>query len=132
MILYGYANFQGELPPELQHVKNLNAKEFIELCLKKNVEERPSASELLEHEFLRPNEQEDFMEVNWTASKQEGSDAAGDQLKAGAVITAVGNTNTNTKTAAGGDDEDDDEPLTEEGGGIVRGSNRDDPDDDNM
>ena len=53
---------KGELPPELNKVKNVNAAAFIKECLQPQ-QNRPNASTLLNHPFLKPNEAEDFQEV---------------------------------------------------------------------
>ena len=48
---------QGELPPELNRVafSNQRASSFIEACLQHR-DKRPSATELLAEDFLKPNE----------------------------------------------------------------------------
>ena len=50
-------NPQGELPPELGRVafSNERASRFIEACLQHR-DKRPSATELLAEDFLKPNE----------------------------------------------------------------------------
>ena len=54
----------GELPPELDLVAQSNgrAAEFIQSCLQ-HQDQRPSAAELLQNDFLLPNEAEDYAEV---------------------------------------------------------------------
>jgi WNK lysine deficient protein kinase len=54
----------GELPPELDLVarSNSRAAEFIQACLQ-HQDKRPSATELLADDFLKPNEAEDYSEV---------------------------------------------------------------------
>ena len=64
---------KGELPPELQKVKNVNAAAFIKECLQKQ-EVRPHVSSLLNHDFLKPNEAEDFQEVRVKMEENESGD----------------------------------------------------------
>lgn len=63
----------GLLPPELELLEKLNTKccSLVRACLQKE-SLRPSATELLSHEFFRPNEEEDFQEVRVKISKEEG------------------------------------------------------------
>ena len=63
----------GSLPPELDLLEKLNPKccSLVRVCLQKE-SSRPSATELLSHEFFRPNEEEDFLEVRIKISKEEG------------------------------------------------------------
>lgn len=61
---------KGELPPELNKVKNVNAAAFIKECLQKQ-EDRPNTSTLLSHPFLKPNEAEDFQEVRVKMEENE-------------------------------------------------------------
>jgi len=55
---------RGDLPPELDYVSrsSVRAQEFIKSCLQQK-DKRPSASELLALDFLKPNEAEDYGEV---------------------------------------------------------------------
>lgn len=64
---------RGELPPELQRVKNSRAVAFIRKCLLKQ-EERPTAAELLTDDFLLPNELEDFEQVRDNIKDDEEED----------------------------------------------------------
>jgi len=63
----------GLLPPELELLEKLNPKccSLVRVCLQKE-SSRPSATDLLSHEFFRPNEEEDFLEVRIKISKEEG------------------------------------------------------------
>lgn len=56
------------MPPELSRVSNNNARAFIEACLRPQ-SSRPSASQLMEHIFLQPNEAEDFNLVRASLNK---------------------------------------------------------------
>jgi len=60
----------GELPPELLLVKNQNARKFIEACIAPQAT-RPTASQLLAHQFLQENEEEDFLEVRVKLKKDK-------------------------------------------------------------
>lgn len=52
-------HMQGELPPELQKVYSRNARAFVTACLQPH-DSRPTAEQLLSHEFLKEKEEEDF------------------------------------------------------------------------
>jgi serine/threonine protein kinase len=54
---------RGIAPRELGRIQSSMARDFISSCLRVNPEERLSAEELLEHQFLQPDEELDDKEV---------------------------------------------------------------------
>ncbi|KAG9293589.1 hypothetical protein G9A89_005592 [Geosiphon pyriformis] len=58
----------GIKPQALQKVKDAATLEFIELCLKYNPDERPSAAQLLQHEFLK---EDCVIDQNTSSSSKE-------------------------------------------------------------
>ncbi len=61
--IYKKVVYKKMFPAALEHIQNKRAHDFIKLCLNHSPDARPSASELLKHEFLVPNEVEDSKEV---------------------------------------------------------------------
>ena len=86
----------GELPPELELVQNKNARKFIEACIQSQAT-RPTASQLLVHQFLQENEEEDFLEVRVKFKKDKN------------ILTSVEGGLGRVSESDGEDDEDEDE-----------------------
>ncbi len=61
--IYKKVVYRKMFPAALEHIQNKRARDFIKLCLDHSPDARPSATELLKHEFLIPNEVEDNEEV---------------------------------------------------------------------
>lgn len=79
---------QGELPPELLKVYNRNARAFITACLQPH-DLRPTADQLLEHDFLKEKETEDFKFVRGklgSGGLEELEEEDEDANEAGAAI----------------------------------------------
>ncbi len=91
--IYKKVVYRKEFPAALKHIQNKRARDFIALCLNHSPDARPSATDLLKHEFLIPNEVEDNEEVILmkttfpTVLEEDSYDAAasplGEHLSAG-------------------------------------------------
>ncbi len=62
--IYKKVVYRKAFPAALKHIQNRRASDFIALCLNHSPDARPSATDLLKHEFLIPNEVEDNEQVN--------------------------------------------------------------------
>eukprot|EP01084_Bolivina_argentea_P038503 71195_1 len=61
--IYKKVVYRKAFPAALRHIQNRRARDFIALCLNHSPDARPSATDLLKHEFLIPNEVEDNEQV---------------------------------------------------------------------
>ena len=86
---------EGVMPKSLERVKNALAQDFISKCLQRDPKNRVTALELKDHDFLKPNKEQDNSEIHYPQKRKEAKEkkeAEEGQLAAAKAVNHNGDT----------------------------------------